>query len=83
VKFGAPKHGIAGLRKQDSVSSQSVLAALSLCSPAFAQPVAGGACKPVSQRTGEAGCWIIAHEAMSCFGGGFLVSSLGVAWHQL
>src|SRR6266567_7806900 len=41
-----------------------VLAALSLCSPAFAQPVAGGTCKPVSQRTGEVGCWIIAHEAI-------------------
>ena len=27
-----------------------------------AQPVAGGACNPVSERTRDVGCWIIAHE---------------------
>jgi quercetin dioxygenase-like cupin family protein len=27
-----------------------------------AQPVSGGVCKPVSERTTEVGCWIIAHE---------------------
>jgi quercetin dioxygenase-like cupin family protein len=40
------------------------LTVLSLCSPASAQPVAGGGCRPVSQRTGEVGCWIIAHESI-------------------
>jgi len=29
---------------------------------ALAQPVPGGVCKPISERTGEVGCWIIAHE---------------------
>jgi quercetin dioxygenase-like cupin family protein len=38
------------------------LTALSLCSPASSQPAAVSACKPASQRTGEVGCWIIAHE---------------------
>jgi quercetin dioxygenase-like cupin family protein len=38
--------------------------ALTLTHAASAQPVAGGACKPVSQRTGEVGCWIIAHESI-------------------
>ena len=42
----------------------AVVVALALSNPAFAQPVAGGGCKPVSQRTGEVGCWIIAHESM-------------------
>jgi len=27
-----------------------------------AQPVPGGVCKPVSERTGEVGCWIVAHQ---------------------
>ena len=35
---------------------------LAVCSQASAQPIAGGVCHPVSQRTGEVGCWIIAHE---------------------
>jgi hypothetical protein len=30
--------------------------------PASGQPVEGGVCKPVSERNGEVGCWIIAHE---------------------
>jgi quercetin dioxygenase-like cupin family protein len=29
--------------------------------PAAAQAVPGGTCKPVSQRTGEVGCWILAN----------------------
>ena len=41
-----------------------VALALTLGSSASAQPVAGGRCKPVSERTGEVGCWIIAHEPM-------------------
>jgi quercetin dioxygenase-like cupin family protein len=31
-------------------------------SRALAQAAPGGICKPVSERTGEVGCWIIAHE---------------------
>ena len=41
-----------------------VALALTLGNSASAQPIAGGACKPVSERTGEVGCWIIAHEHM-------------------
>jgi quercetin dioxygenase-like cupin family protein len=29
-----------------------------------AQPVAGGSCKPVSQRTNDVGCWIVAQEPL-------------------
>jgi quercetin dioxygenase-like cupin family protein len=32
--------------------------------PASGQPVALTACKPVSERQGDVGCWIIAHEAI-------------------
>ena len=32
--------------------------------PAPAQPVEGGVCKPVSQRTSEVGCWIVARQAV-------------------
>src|SRR5215467_1366013 len=39
--------------------SLAVVLALVLSNPAFAQ-----ICKPVSQRTGELGCWIVAHESM-------------------
>ena len=38
-----------------------LLTALSFWNLASAQPVPGG-CKPVSERTGEVGCWILAHE---------------------
>jgi quercetin dioxygenase-like cupin family protein len=31
---------------------------------AWAQPVPGGLCRPVSERTNEVGCWIIAHESV-------------------
>jgi quercetin dioxygenase-like cupin family protein len=45
------------------ISSNLALAfAITLANVASAQPVAGGACKPVSQRTSEVGCWIIAHD---------------------
>src|ERR1700730_15204460 len=37
------------------------LTALSPCNQASAQ-VPGGVCKLVAERTGEVGCWIIAHE---------------------
>src|SRR6516164_11320758 len=39
--------------------SLAVVLALVLSNPVFAQ-----ICKPVSQRTGELGCWIVAHESM-------------------
>lgn len=31
---------------------------------ALAQPVPGGACKPLSERKSEVGCWILAHDAL-------------------
>jgi quercetin dioxygenase-like cupin family protein len=39
-----------------------LVVALSPCGQASAQPVPGGVCKPVSERTSEVGCWILAHE---------------------
>jgi quercetin dioxygenase-like cupin family protein len=53
----------------------AVVVALALSNPASAQPVAGGACKPVSQRTGEVGCWIVAHESMG------QLTQTQVFWH--
>jgi quercetin dioxygenase-like cupin family protein len=38
------------------------LTVAALGSTASAQPVPGGRCKPVSERTEEIGCWIIAHD---------------------
>jgi quercetin dioxygenase-like cupin family protein len=38
------------------------LMALSLSDQASAQPVPGGVCKWVAERTSEVGCWIVAHE---------------------
>jgi quercetin dioxygenase-like cupin family protein len=43
------------------------VAAISLCNQASAQPVPGG-CKPVSERTSEVGCWILAHEHVGQLG---------------
>jgi hypothetical protein len=37
---------------------------LSFSSQTFAQPSSGEVCKPISERTGELGCWIIAHESV-------------------
>ncbi len=34
----------------------------SLWNPASAQPAADRVCKPVSERMGEIGCWILSHE---------------------
>ncbi len=41
----------------------------------LAQAVPGGACKPVSERTGEVGCWILAHESVG------ILESPRVYWH--
>ena len=38
--------------------------ATATCDQAFAQTAQMGQCKPVSQRTGEVGCWIITNEAL-------------------
>jgi hypothetical protein len=35
--------------------------------PASAQAIAGGACRPVAERTGDVGCWIVAHEPVGEF----------------
>ena len=39
-------------------------AALFVLKQASAQPVPGGSCKPVSERTREVGCWILAHQSI-------------------
>jgi quercetin dioxygenase-like cupin family protein len=36
----------------------------SLCDHASAQYLPSGVCKPVSERTSEVGCWIIAHDPL-------------------
>jgi quercetin dioxygenase-like cupin family protein len=46
------------------VVSLFCLTVLSLSSQALAQPVSGELCKPISERTGELGCWILAHESV-------------------
>jgi len=46
-----------------------------LLGQASAQPVAGGVCKPVSERTAEVGCWIVAHEPLGQF------NQSQVFWH--
>lgn len=33
-----------------------------LCSEAVAQPVSGGVCRPVSERTQDIGCWILSND---------------------
>jgi quercetin dioxygenase-like cupin family protein len=40
------------------------VATLSLCDQASAQYLPSGVCKPVSERTSEVGCWIIAHDPL-------------------
>ena len=47
----------------------------SFVSRAPAQPVPGGVCKPVSERTTEIGCWIITHEALG------RLNEAQVFWH--
>jgi hypothetical protein len=32
-----------------------------------AQPIAGGSCKAVSERTSEVGCWILANQLVGHF----------------
>jgi quercetin dioxygenase-like cupin family protein len=43
------------------VAVAASLLAAGWCGLASAQPVAGGACKLVSERSSEVGCWIVAH----------------------
>jgi quercetin dioxygenase-like cupin family protein len=38
------------------------LCVLALGSLAHAQPIDGGRCRPVTERTTEIGCWIVSHE---------------------
>ncbi len=51
------------------------LVSLALCNQSFAQGVTMGNCKPVSQRTEELGCWIMADQSI-----GMLTKSQ-VFWH--
>lgn len=57
------------------VAGALALATLLLCSQSFAQGVAMGNCKPVSQRKEELGCWILADQPI-----GALTKSQ-VFWH--
>jgi quercetin dioxygenase-like cupin family protein len=41
-----------------------LVAIVAPCNEASAQPVPGGVCRPVSERTSEVGCWIMAHESV-------------------
>jgi hypothetical protein len=50
------------------------LANVGLLSGTPAQPVSGG-CKPVSERTTEVGCWIVAHEPVG------RINEPQVFWH--
>ena len=59
------------------VVSLFCLTVLSLSSQALAQPVSGEVCKPISERTGELGCWILAHDKGAR---GTVVDSLGKVW---
>jgi hypothetical protein len=43
--------------------------------PASAQPVPGGLCKPVAERTSEVGCWIVAHDPVG------RIAEAQVFWH--
>ena len=53
----------AGIQRALAVAS-ILAAAVGRYEPISAQAVAGGACKPAAERTGELGCWIIVHEAV-------------------
>lgn len=48
-------------RAGELVAVAASLMAAGWCGLASAQPVAGGACKLVSERSSEVGCWIVAH----------------------
>lgn len=51
-------------RAGELVAVAASLMAAGWCGLASAQPVAGGACKLVSERSSEVGCWIVAHVAV-------------------
>ena len=42
----------------------AMMGALLIGNHALAQAVPGGVCKPISERTAEVGCWIIAHQPL-------------------
>jgi hypothetical protein len=45
----------------------AALAALIVLNSAAAQPVPGGLCRPVQERTAEVGCWILGHIPVGKF----------------
>ena len=49
-------------RARDVSIVVTLLMVLSPCHQALAQPAPGGVCKWVAERTGDVGCWILAHE---------------------
>src|SRR3982751_6420480 len=46
-----------------------ILAVLLLASPSLAQPIAGGSCRPVAERTQDIGCWILTNAAVGALTG--------------
>jgi len=48
---------------------------VALSSPMFSQPVEGGACRPVSERKTEVGCWILANDEVG------VLRESEVFWH--
>jgi quercetin dioxygenase-like cupin family protein len=52
-----------------------LLAAVAWCSPAWAQAAAGTSCRPVTERTGDVGCWILGHDAIGA------LAQAEVFWH--
>jgi quercetin dioxygenase-like cupin family protein len=58
--------GIRGLCRTGQAFgvAAGLLASVGWSNLASAQGVAGGICKPVSERTGEVGCWILADESV-------------------
>jgi len=52
-----------------------VCIALSVSNQVLAQPVPGGRCQPVSERTTEVGCWILVHQTLGS------LSQSQIFWH--
>jgi quercetin dioxygenase-like cupin family protein len=48
---------------KNAASSLGLVLLLS-AQPTAAQPVEGGTCRPVAERTAEVGCWILAHQPL-------------------
>ena len=59
-----PTSEVTSRRAHSMLSVLLTIGAFATCDQAFAQIAQMGVCKPVSQRTGEVGCWIITNKAL-------------------